>query len=105
MREMAQLVKLKSDGLLLLDIHTLPASGDIPDADTLLRDLHLRLPDGTWVTGIDANVLAWGYTSVGSRLAWLRWPVVRPLAEMAYRIWARWRYRRLYGPDGLQCRR
>ena len=55
MREMDRLGGLKSDDLELVDIHCVPATADLPDRDTLLRNLHLRLPDGRLLTGVDQS--------------------------------------------------
>jgi len=96
MREMERLERLKSDELELVDIHCVPATADLPDRDTLLRDLHLRLPDGRLLTGVDANVAAWQYTAYGRWFCWMRWPLVRRITDRAYHRWARWRYERLY---------
>ena len=97
LREMDRLGRLKSEQLQLADIHSLPADKDFPHKDTLLRTLHLRLPDGRWLTGADANVAAWQYTSRGHWFRWLRWPPLRPIVDRVYAAWAHWRYRRLYG--------
>lgn len=97
MKEMAHLAELKTDQLQLADIHALPDDEGLPERDTLLRTLHLRLPDGSLLTGADANVAAWSYTPRASWYRWLRWPLVRPLTDWVYRLWARWRYDRLYG--------
>ena len=94
--EMARLEKLKSGDLRLVDIHALDAGSDRPDKDTLLRTLHLRLPDGRWLTGADANVAAWQFTHRGVWFRWLRWPVLRRLVDFVYELWARRRYNRLY---------
>jgi predicted DCC family thiol-disulfide oxidoreductase YuxK len=94
--EMARLETLKSEELQLVDIHSMAASSDQPDRDTLLRTLHLRQPDGRWLTGADANVAAWQFTQRGVWFRWLRWPVLRGLVDFIYEIWARRRYNRLY---------
>lgn len=97
MREMARLGKLKSAQLQLADIHEVAPDSGLPDRDTLLRTLHLQLPDGRLVTGADANVAAWQYTRHGLWFRWMRWPGLRPVVDSVYDAWARWRYRRLYG--------
>lgn len=73
------------------------AARHAPSADDLLRTLHLQRADGTWLTGADANVAAWEDTRRGRLLRVLRWPLLRPFVDLGYRIWAFWRYRRLYG--------
>ena len=95
LKEMARLGKLKSDTLLLADIHDLPQDDSLPDKDTLLRTLHLRQADGRILTGVEANVAAWAYTSYGWCFSWMNWPVVRVFSERVYRRWAQWRYNRL----------
>ncbi|MED5315325.1 MAG: DCC1-like thiol-disulfide oxidoreductase family protein, partial [Pseudomonadota bacterium] len=75
-REMAHLTRLKSDDLVLQDIHDLPDSDALPDKASMLQSLHLR-KDGGWVTGIDANIAAWQYTRIGFFWRWLSWPIVK----------------------------
>lgn len=70
---------------------------DHPSRDALLRTLHLRRADGSWLRGADANVAAWEGTQRGRLLRVLRWPLVRHVVDLGYAVWARWRYRRLYG--------
>ncbi len=96
MREMGRLGKLKTAQLQLEDIHGLATASDLPDRDTLLRTLHLRLPDGSMLTGADANVAAWQYTRHGRWFRWLRWPGLSLVVDKVYDAWARWRYHRLY---------
>jgi predicted DCC family thiol-disulfide oxidoreductase YuxK len=69
----------------------------LPGKDELLRTLHLKRADGSWLTGADANVAAWEGTSQERRLRVLRWPVLRHIVDLGYALWARWRYWRLYG--------
>jgi predicted DCC family thiol-disulfide oxidoreductase YuxK len=109
--EIEQLREARGDALALVDIHDLalqstrdkplnPDSADRsdePSKDDLLRVLHLRRADGSWLTSADANVAAWESTRHGRLLRVLRWPVLRHAVDMVYALWARWRYRRLYG--------
>lgn len=112
--EIKALAEVRGTSLSLVDIHQQAASGSIagdggergdagtdgehdPGVDDLLRTLHLQRADGTWLTGADANVAAWEGTRRGRMLRVLRWPILRPLVDLGYRIWALWRYRRLYG--------
>ena len=97
MKEMARLAQLKRDDLCLADIHELGDDTNLPDKVTLLRNLHLQTADGELLTGVDANVAAWGFTARGRWLQWLAWPLLRPITDRVYRRWAQWRYRRLYG--------
>ena len=104
-REMARLAAVKEDGLRLQDIHTISDYQALPDRDTLLRNLHLKTAEGEILTGVDANVVAWQGTRPGRLLGWMRWPLVKPVANAFYRLWALWRYRRLYGDTAEQQQR
>ncbi len=97
MREMEKLRPLKSKDLCLQDIHQVDDNEALPDRDVLLRNLHLQTASGEFLIGLDANIAAWQGTSYGAMLRWLRWPLIRPIADMGYRWWAKWRYQRLYG--------
>jgi predicted DCC family thiol-disulfide oxidoreductase YuxK len=94
---MDKLRKLADAKLELIDIHTLHNNEDLPDREALLGTLHLKKADDSLVVGMDANVAAWQHTRYGWLWRPLRWPIVRNVADLAYRHWARWRYRRLYG--------
>ncbi|MEL7044789.1 MAG: DUF393 domain-containing protein [Pseudomonadota bacterium] len=99
--EIEALRDLRGEQLALVDIHSStavsPEDGISPSRDELLRTLHLRRADGHWLTGADANVSAWAGTRRGAVLRALRWPVIRHAVDLAYAIWAKWRYWRLYG--------
>ena len=59
-----------------------------------MRRIHGRLPDGTWIEGVEVFRQMWA--AVGFR--WLvpvtRLPGVRHLMQFGYVRFARWRYRR-----------
>lgn len=59
----------------------------------LMDQIHGRLPDGDWARGVE--VFRRMYAAVGfRRLAALsRWPIVRPLLDLGYRFFARYRLR------------
>ncbi len=105
--EIAQLRSARGDALRIVDIHALKDGAAIleesakyenpPSKDQLLRILHLQRADGAWLTSADANVAAWEGTNHGRVLRALRWPVVRHAVDLVYWLWARWRYKRLYG--------
>ena len=97
MKEIAKLEALGDPSLRLTDIHDVELDASLPDRDTLLRQLHLRTADNQLLTGLDANVAVWQRSRYGFLLRWLRWPVIRQLADATYDRWAAWRYRRLYG--------
>jgi predicted DCC family thiol-disulfide oxidoreductase YuxK len=93
--EMTHLQKQQSGQLDLLDIHSTPMP-DGKKAEDLLAVLHYRSADGRWLTGLDANVAAWSHTRLGPLWRILRWPLIRPLADYLYALWARRRYARRY---------
>ncbi|MFT4822738.1 MAG: putative DCC family thiol-disulfide oxidoreductase YuxK [Halioglobus sp.] len=88
------------DTLQLVDIHSLTDGADLPDKQLLLSELHLKLADGEFLKGLEANVAAWQHTRFGFFYRWLGWPLVRSVAEWVYSRWAKVRYRRLYGDKG-----
>jgi predicted DCC family thiol-disulfide oxidoreductase YuxK len=94
--EMARLREVKSDTLALVDIHSIASDGSLPNNDQLLRQLHLQTAQGDFIVGLEANISAWEHTPYAGRWRLLRLPLVRQLADVGYRVWARWRYRRLY---------
>ncbi|WP_254510871.1 thiol-disulfide oxidoreductase DCC family protein [Anatilimnocola floriformis] len=61
--------------------------------DELMAQMHGRLPDGTWVQGVE--VFRRMYAAVGfGPLVWLsRWPGVSQMLDLGYRVFARNRLR------------
>ena len=103
--EIESLRRRRSEHIDLVDVHTLPETGIEDergrfDKTELLQTLHLKNADGSWFKGADANVLMWQGTRRGRALQALRWPVVSALVDLAYAVWARLRYRWLYGAGG-----
>ena len=93
--EMRHLQQLKRDTLILTDIHLATDLNQETKRDFLSR-LHLRMPDGEMLSGLDASVYAWQQTRFGFLWSWLRWPIVKPLADFIYDKWAQRRFDRLY---------
>ena len=92
--EMKHLSQRAGDHLELVDIHT---QTDLPiDKASLLKRLHLKTEQG-FVTGLDANVAAWQYTSIGWLWRFLQWPVIKPIARKVYDVWAEKRFNKRYG--------
>ena len=94
--EMNRLRTLQDGSLSLVDIHGAPDADRPASKQVLLENLHYVTRSGEVLTGIDANVAAWQHTRLGILWRWLRWPLVRPVADYLYTIWARRRYQRLY---------
>ena len=93
--EMRHLNRLKTEDLVLQDIH---AQLNLADAsrEQYLKVLHLKRSDGSTLTGLDASVYAWQHTPLGPMMAWLRWPIVKTVADTVYGVWARRRFDRRY---------
>ena len=97
--EMNRLGRLSDDGLCLVDIHS-TANHELPeDREQLLEILHMTTADGRVLTGVEANVAAWQHTRLGVLLRFLRWPIIRQIADFFYKAWASRRYRRLYSGE------
>ena len=94
--EMEKLNRHAGAKLQLVDIHSLQDNPGLPSRQILLSSLHLKRADGELLTGLDANVAAWQHTRFGFLYKWLRWPLVRSIADWFYARWAEVRYRRLY---------
>ena len=95
--EIDRLRQLADRSLALVDIHGLEDTAGLPDRAALLERLYLRRADNVLLGGLDANVAAWRHTRLGFLWAWLRWPLIRRVADAIYNRWAAWRYQRLYG--------
>jgi predicted DCC family thiol-disulfide oxidoreductase YuxK len=75
------------------------------DLEALMARIHGVLPDGSVLEGMEVFRRAYGAVGLGWILAPTRWPVVRPLADAAYRWFARNRRRLTGRPDncGDRC--
>lgn len=94
--EIRHLDRLKEDTLALVDVHSLTDLSS-QKKETLLRTLHLETQDGEILLGLDASRHAWSKTGWGGLFAWLGWPVIKPIADAVYSVWARRRFKRRYG--------
>lgn len=58
------------------------------DQATLMAEIHGRLPDGSWITGVE--VFRRLYSAIGlGPLVWLtRLPLIRQLMDLGYRVFA-----------------
>lgn len=73
---------------------------------TLMDRIHGRLPDGTWIEGVEVFRKVYGAVGLGWLLAPTRLPGLRQLADWAYRVFAknRLRWTGRCGPDGCVVR-
>ncbi len=93
--EMRHLANKKHDSLELLDIHSLP---DLTkeQRESLLKTLHLETHSGEVLLGLEASRYAWSKTSWSGLFSWLGWPVIKPIADRIYGIWAARRFKQRY---------
>ena len=75
--------------------------------DRMASLLHARFDDGTWVTGLDATLWSWRAAGLGFWAAPLAWRPARPVLNLAYRLFCRWRAHLAWLPHpdgGARCR-
>ena len=94
-KEMGLLAKRRDDALELVDIHAI-SNLSASAKSALLKNLHFLSQDGTWLTGLDANVAAWSNTPLGYVLKLCRLPGLRFLSDKAYSKWASSRFNKRY---------
>jgi predicted DCC family thiol-disulfide oxidoreductase YuxK len=96
-KEIKTLRKLQQGHLIFADIHQQKsASTSLPSREDLLRRLHMKTWTGEWVIGLPANVRAWSHTPLGFLLKPLLWPIIYPIANRIYQLWADRRYDKKY---------
>lgn len=61
--------------------------------DELMAEIHARLPDGSWIRGVEVFRRIYSSLGWGRIVSLTRLPVVRNLLEGAYRLFARNRLR------------
>jgi len=96
MAEIRHMRRLDLRGALdLQDINALDFQTRFPHIDKGAADrvLHGELPDGSLILGLDVTCLAWKLVGKGHWFSFLRWPLIRPVADCAYRFFARHRHR------------
>lgn len=92
--EVRRLAALSDKHLACVDVHSTDLETE--EKTAMLKVLHYRTEHGEWLTGLDANIAAWQHTKLGFLFRWLRWPVIRTVADKIYSAWAVIRYDRLY---------
>ncbi|MEX1197365.1 MAG: DUF393 domain-containing protein [Pseudohongiellaceae bacterium] len=94
--EMKQLAAADRDGQVeLQDISRPDFSERFPHVDPVEADRILQgeTDDGTPLYGLDVTARAWSLAGKGWRVNWLRWPLIRPVADRVYLFFARRRHR------------
>jgi len=85
----------KSGRIQLMDIISI-SDAEVPagySRDDLMRVLHARLPDGSIVTRLAAARAVYDAIGRGWMMRWTAWPLIRPVMEELYTIFARHRIR------------
>lgn len=59
----------------------------------LMGQIHGRLPDGTWITGVEVFRRLYGAAGFGPVVGLTRLPVLSQLMDVAYRLFAKHRLR------------
>ena len=93
--EMRQLQAANTAGLLRFeDLHAQDFAQRYPHIDPQRADriLHGQLESGEVLLGLDVTWQAWSRVGKHRWLAVLRWPLLRPIADVAYRLFARYRH-------------
>ncbi|MBY6185111.1 DUF393 domain-containing protein [Marinobacter hydrocarbonoclasticus] len=88
LRQRDPLNRLRFEDLHATDLQQRYPDIDLPRAHAVLHGL---TQDGRWLTGLDVTHAAWSLVGLGHLTAPLRWRPVRPFADLAYRLFARYR--------------
>ena len=91
--EIDKLAKFSDGKLHLKDIHELEGGEVDLDKALLLSRLHLKTPEGEWVTGLSANIRAWRHTPFRGLWGMLDWPLINRFSRWGYEAWLRRRNR------------
>jgi len=95
-----------------LQLTDIAATGFRPDAgkgvDELMKEIHGRYADGTYVTGVEVFREIYSRLGFGWLVAPTRLPILRHVLDLAYRLFAHLRYRhalRRMNRLGIDCQR
>lgn len=105
--EMRNLRARNAGQLAFEDLHAPDFTNRFPHIDRARANeiLHGQTDTGEMLLGLDVSARAWSLT--GNRaLTILRWPLIKPLADFFYRVFAKHRYRISYWLTGqARCQR
>jgi predicted DCC family thiol-disulfide oxidoreductase YuxK len=96
MLEMQQLKCVDHDARIqLVDLHADDLNTAYPhiNKNDAMKRLHGQLDSGEMLYGLDVTYQAWSLVGKHRWLAILRWPLIKPIADLFYRIFARHRDR------------
>lgn len=94
--EMRQLHAKDSHGaIFLVDLNAEDFSKKYPHIDPVLASnmLHGESSDGSLLLGLDVTARAWQLVGHHRWVAALRWPVIKPVADIGYLFFAKHRHR------------
>lgn len=93
--EMQKLAKFdRQQRLLLWDIHRPETTREFPQLDLSLANRYLHAVErGQWLYGLDVTCRAWQLVGRQRWLRVLRWPLIKPVADVGYRLFAKHRLR------------
>jgi predicted DCC family thiol-disulfide oxidoreductase YuxK len=63
---------------------------DLQQANSIL---HVEPADGPLLLGLDATHAVWSIVGKGHRTGWLRAPIIKPIADRLYLLFAKHRYK------------
>lgn len=72
-------------------------------SQTLMRTIHGRLPDGSWIRGVEVFRQLYGVVGFRRLVALSRWPFIRGALDLAYRFFSRHRLRLTGRCDDTLC--
>lgn len=75
--------------------------------DAVMGSIHGVLPNGQLVHGMEVFRRAYAAVGLGWLLAWSNWPILRPIADAGYKVFAKYRLRltgRKDACEGDRCR-
>lgn len=84
--------KDKHSLLKLTDIAAPDFASEKHSLDVLMREIHGRYQDGRYVTGVDVFREIYDRIGFGTAVRATRWPVIRQILDLGYRIFARIRF-------------
>ena len=93
-REVSRLAEVCAGSIHFMDVHDMDLAND--EKIPLLKRLHLWLPSGQMLQGLEANLEVWRLAGGHPLVRILSLPVIHSIADVGYRFWAWARYKVRY---------
>ena len=93
-REIARLADVSAGSIHFIDVHKMELAN--AEKAPFLRRLHLWLPRGEMLQGLEANLEVWRLAAGHPLVRVLSLPVIYSIADAGYRFWAWARYKVRY---------